>query len=1041
MYSYGMTGRWGIVVLMAAWLGRGSVSAQDKPVRLIAEAEDFRIERGAWRVIPYRDNYFASTFAITFLSRMACLGAPAQVDKGHEAVATQVVDIPCADAYHVAVRYEQPYNFSAEFTVEIVQGGKVVYRDLFGRLDDPKMWPMNRNKREAMVRYWWGATDNILWQMPSETDPARMASLKAGPAVIRLIAGPQSDGGQSRIMAAERHIDAICLTNDKDGLAAQKKTGYLELDGWLVQDGDLYARFTNPGDATNPCVVSFKSCDQHSPYGVHVRDWPKTTVLRNGRIVTATGYDLAGPHAASVKPDVLAPLLAAPTNAAQKAALQSLQPGETSGWIPLGQNLDALNNSTWTPVVEVKGKPAKSHDLDVEFAIPDGQGGLKSIKKARVGAASGPFEIPGNVRANPLIRTAAEALHWLNREVATFPKLGSVPKRFLIYNIMGFGKGLTYDDGRKLALALGDNTTVGSTGRTGLVAHWPPVLASLEKKEAAGALSNLYIVSYGDEMHLPPVKPDDAAFAAWLKERGVSYPGEVRYTTDPTDPLYYHSQMCATENGGQAYVAATAFLAERGILAGANYSPHANCMVTDIHWVRPFKMKALSMPWTEDYAWQIPEFSVQVAGYMTSAFRCGAKYHHQPIHMYVMPHSPGNIPRDVRLSFYTDVAHGAKMINYFCASPMCVGATENYVATDDLAMWRELYTLTHEAGIFEDYVMDGSVRRARVGLLLSGVDELITGDSNQKGGLHNQERKSLYYALRHAQVPVDFLTEDDIIDGLARDYATIYVFQQYLSTKGVKALADWTEAGGTLVALCGGGFLDEFQQPDPLAGALYGVGGQSIWKDPALPMVLAKLDLPPYVPVDTVTWDARGQTVKAGVIGWKQSLTPSDGKIIGTFGDGQPAVVEKAQGKGRAVLFGWFPGMAYLKSGLPLRPVDRGSSADAYAHFLPTAMDVSLRQALVDAFLPTDYVRPVVCSADLVESTVIDTSSPRKAMAVPLMNYSGKPIASMSVTVAGVPAVKAVRSVAHARVKYGCRDGHLTVELPLDVADMILIDL
>ena len=195
-------GRFLMAAVMSGVCGANGVVAQEKPVRLIAEGEEFKVEKGDWKVVPYGENYFASTFAITFLSRMACLGAPAQVEKGQEAVASQTIKIPYADSYHVAVRYEQPYNFSVEFTVEIEQGGKVVYRDVFGRLEDPKMWPMNKNKREPMVRYWWGATDNILWQMPSETDPARMAKLSAGPAVIRLIAGPQLDNGQPRVMAA-----------------------------------------------------------------------------------------------------------------------------------------------------------------------------------------------------------------------------------------------------------------------------------------------------------------------------------------------------------------------------------------------------------------------------------------------------------------------------------------------------------------------------------------------------------------------------------------------------------------------------------------------------------------------------------------------------------------------------------------------------------------------------------------------------------------------------------------------------------------------
>jgi len=53
-------------------------------------------------------------------------------------------------------------------------------------------------------------------------------------------------------------------------------------------------------------------------------------------------------------------------------------------------------------------------------------------------------------------------------------------------------------------------------------------------------------------------------------------------------------------------------------------------------------------------------------------------------------------------------------------------------------------------------------------------------------------------------------------------------------------------------------------------------------------------------------------------------LQPADARVAGTFADGSPAVLEKRHGKGRVVLFGFLPGQAYLKSGLPLRPVDRG---------------------------------------------------------------------------------------------------------------------
>ena len=78
-----------LLLIIGAWAaGAVSAPADDKPVRLIAEAEDFSVERG-WNVVPYGEDYFASTLAITFLSRQACLGAPEHTEAGAEAVVSQ----------------------------------------------------------------------------------------------------------------------------------------------------------------------------------------------------------------------------------------------------------------------------------------------------------------------------------------------------------------------------------------------------------------------------------------------------------------------------------------------------------------------------------------------------------------------------------------------------------------------------------------------------------------------------------------------------------------------------------------------------------------------------------------------------------------------------------------------------------------------------------------------------------------------------------------------------------------------------------------
>ena len=1073
----------------------GAAGAAQRPVRLLAEAEDFSVQRGPWKTVPYGANYYASTFAITFLSRMACLGAPAQ-PAGGDAVATQAVEIPYESDYQVLARYEQPYRFSAEFTVEIHQKGKAVFRQTFGRLDDPKIWAFNRHERVPMQRYSWGGTDNVVWQTKGA------AHLAQGPATIRLIAGRQLDGGKPRAMAAKRHVDVICLTNDTAGLATQKaKARYLELDGWLVQDGDLFVRFTNPKDGLGPCVPVIRpfAGGQHSPYWVHVRDWPTTYVLKSGRLVAEPMHRpkegelvrqtlalTTGPRSRAVDARVLLPVLdpmpfiAIPAKA--RGAIrdawkhvelpddQHLAPGDTSGWAPMGQALDTLNNRIWFPAARYAGRGGGEVDLELEFAIPDGKGGLKPVRKARVKGKGGAisligFEIPGNVATRPVLRTQLEALQWLSAQVARFPKKGSAPKRLHVYGLMQFSGATSQDNplGRlaaELSLALGDNTTTPMRGpwgerlgvprrRTGIVHHWNPGSIDALKKRAdtvekQGRLADVGIVSYGDEIHIPPAKPDDAQFAAWLKKRGVAYDGEIKVATERDAPLYYYSRLWAIEAGIEHYAQGTRWLEGRigkHVLTGANYSPHANYMVTDIQWVRPFKLRGMTMPWSEDYLAQIPEFSVQASGYLVSGFRCGAKYHKLPIMMYVMPHYPNNTPRDFRLSFYTCIAHGATKINYFCASPLATAYTENYIQTEGLPMWRAVHDATHEAGIFEDYVMDGTVRPARVGLLLSSVDEILSGDTKFKGAIHNAERKAIYFALRHAQVPVDFVTEDDVIDGLAKDYRLLYVTQQYLHSKAVRALRKWVASGNTLVALCGGGYLNELGKPNPETEALYGAKSKGITKDPAMTQILAKQDLPPAKPLDTATLGVKGKRAgpRVEVIAWKQALVPADGYVAGTFSDGKPAAVAREYGERVALLFAFLPGLAWQKSGLPLRPPDRSGVDDAYVHFLPTAMDPKLHKALVDEFLPDDFVRPVVCSEPLVETTCIDTAKPPR-LAVPLMNYTGKPIARLTVTINALPRAKSVKSVVQGPLEPRFENGALLVDLPLDVADMLLID-
>jgi hypothetical protein len=266
--------------------------------------------------------------------------------------------------------------------------------------------------------------------------------------------------------------------------------------------------------------------------------------------------------------------------------------------------------------------------------------------------------------------------------------------------------------------------------------------------------------------------------------------------------------------------------------------------------------------------------------------------------------------------------------------------------------------------------------------------------------------------------------------------------------------------------MAGGGFFDEFQKENPDAARFYGATGAKIDTDPNLIAkyltkdnvpFLSKHDLPLYEPIDAVEWCLRGvpkepspnpdpsHVFNVPVIAWKQPLAVTDGLLLGKFKDGTAAVVGKKHGFGRAVLFGFLPGQAYLKSGLPARPVDRGANADSFAHYLPTGMSLTLLARLTDDFLGAAArdAKPVVTTDGLVETTCIDTPAkdgkPAR-LAVPLINWAGAEATSLTITVRGVDNPSKVRSVERGELPFTRVKGGIQLQMPLAVADMLLID-
>jgi hypothetical protein len=585
----------------------------------------------------------------------------------------------------------------------------------------------------------------------------------------------------------------------------------------------------------------------------------------------------------------------------------------------------------------------------------------------------------------------------------------------------------------------------------------PDTLEKLAKDEHAQGVFKTWLA----KNKYSPFLPDDRTQLTSARERDAA----IRIVADrgtKFPALYFYSQRF------RAWTIADYFRQVSG-LAHAAYPPGvattqnfsdgavfaANLYGQGNDYFEYFENGALDVAQSED--WTNKGSTRELAGWNVALLRAATRRHGQPIHMYVITYN-NRKPLEVKLKALTSISEGAKLLNFYSYLPLYQGRLETGWAESPLN-FTAVAELTREIGAVEDVLMDAMPRPARAAILYSIPADIWNVGYDTAQGI---ERMFTYLALRHAQVPVDVVSDDQARAGFLSGYDVVYLSTEHLDHRNVDGLGRWVRRGGVLVLGPGAGGRDEYNRKTPALARTLGLRRSEVKE-------LQRLHLPSRTYClnakvqDVVTLASGATGPKANVFGWQERLQEAgDARVLARFAkDGSPASIELRVGKGRVVMHGFFPGLAYGCSAVksyedggrdelvhPMaivaqamaslsdgRIVARDLRLPRREHdgYIPFSYDGPVRQFIVAP--ASDVKRPLEANVAQVEAAFLEG---KKGFVVPLANYTGAPVKSLEILIRPGRKHGAIRSARRGPLATKPSGGGVSVTLPLESTDFLV---
>jgi len=249
---------------------------------------------------------------------------------------------------------------------------------------------------------------------------------------------------------------------------------------------------------------------------------------------------------------------------------------------------------------------------------------------------------------------------------------------------------------------------------------------------------------------------------------------------------------------------------------------------------------------------------------------------------------------------------------------------------------RNLGDVMRKVARTEDEILASKNRQAEAAVLVANSSETNRVYFEYP---FDHERMSIYGALADANIPLDVVGEEEVIeDNALSRYKILYVCDPHVDAKAQQKIKDWVAAGGTVWSNGVGLARNEYSEPSKVMDEVFGLQSRGVVK----PFVKTGFTtMPPGTTVDIPKGDVYAADVVKDVrfsavapfSAEKPDYKLSTGKVLATFADGKPAIVHNKFGKGQAFLNAFPAGLAYSEhygpSGYNFARIPRGGPSTA----------------------------------------------------------------------------------------------------------------